>query len=93
MDGSGNLSEKRLWEWCEWFISIVEDQVSFMSIMLNLDEMKMRISALILFRSKFDKGIRMEAIVPLCHLFLAGSTPRREFQQMTGLGERTARSL
>ncbi len=93
LDGRGNLSEKLLWDWCEWFISIAEDQVSFMSKMLNLDEMKVRISALISFRSKFDKGIREEAIVPLYHMFLAGPTPRGEFQQMTGLGERTARSL
>jgi Fic family protein len=93
LDGRGNLSEKLLWEWCEWFISIAEDQVNFMTGMLNLDEMKARIAALITYRSKFDKGIREEAIVPLYHLFLAGSTPRGEFQQMTGLGERTARSL
>ncbi len=93
LDGRGNLSEKLLWEWCEWFISIAEDQVNFMSKMLNMEEMKARISALILFRSQFDKGIREEAIVPLYHLFLAGPTPRGEFQQMTGLGERTARSL
>jgi hypothetical protein len=93
LDGRGNLSEKLLWDWCEWFISIAEDQVSFMGRMLNLDEMKSRIAALISFRSKFDKGIREEAIVPLYHMFLAGPTPRGEFQQMTGLGERTARSL
>ncbi len=64
-----------------------------MSKMLKLDEMKARIAALIAFRSQFDKGIREEAVVPLYHLFLAGPTPRGEFQQMTGLGERTARSL
>lgn len=93
LDGRGNLSEKLLWEWCEWFISIAEDQVNFMTKMLNLDEMKARIAALISFRSQFDKSIRMDAIVPLYHLFLAGPTPRGEFQQMTGLGERTARSL
>ena len=93
MDGSGNLSEKMLWEWCEWFISIAEDQVSFMTKMLSLNEMKARISALVIFRSQFDKGIREEAIIPLFHMFLAGPTPRGEFQQMTGLGERTARSL
>lgn len=93
LDGRGNLSEKLLWEWCEWFISVAEDQVNFMSGMLNRDEMKTRITALISFRSKFNKGIREEAIVPLYHLFLAGPTPRGEFQQMTGLGERTARSL
>ncbi|OGS82582.1 MAG: cell filamentation protein Fic [Gallionellales bacterium GWA2_59_43] len=93
LDGRGNLSEKFLWEWCEWFISVAEDQVSFMTKMLNLDEMKARITALIIYRSQFDKGIRAEAILPLYHLFLAGPTPRGEFQQMTGLGERTARAL
>jgi Fic family protein len=93
LDGRGNLSEKTLWEWCEWFISIAEDQVGFMTKMLSLDEMKARISALVIFRSQFDKGVREEAIIPLFHMFLAGPTPRGEFQQMTGLGERTARSL
>lgn len=93
LDGRGNLSEKRLGDWCDWFISVAEDQVSFMHKMLKLDEMKMRIAALIAFRSPFDKGIREEAVVPLYHLFLAGPTSRGEFQQMTGLGERTARSL
>lgn len=93
LDGRGNLSEKMLREWCEWFIAIAEDQVSFMTKMLSLDEMKARISALVIFRSQFDKGIREEAIVPLFHMFLAGPMPRGEFQQMTGLGERTARSL
>ena len=93
LDGRGNLSEKLLGEWCDWFISVTEDQVSFMRRMLNLDEMKARIIALITFRSQFDKGIRVEAALPLFHLFLAGPTPRGEFQQMTGLGERTARSL
>ena len=50
-------------------------------------------AALITFRATQDKGIRSEAILPLYHLFLAGPTPRGEFQQMTGLGERTARTL
>lgn len=93
LDGRGNLSEQLLGEWCDWFISVAEDQVSFMRRMLNLDEMKARIMALIAFRAQFDKGIRAEAALPLFHLFLAGPTPRGEFQQMTGLGERTARSL
>lgn len=93
LDGRGNLSEKMLWEWCKWFIAIAEDQVNFMTKMLSLDEMKARISALVIFRSQFDKGIREEAIVPLFHMFLAGPMARGEFQQMTGLGERTARSL
>jgi len=93
LDGRGNLSEQRLGEWCDWFISIAEDQVGFMNKMLTLDEMKSRIVALITFRAQFDKAIRAEASIPLFHLFLAGPTSRGEFQQMTGLGERTARAL
>ncbi|MBK7764726.1 MAG: Fic family protein [Sulfuritalea sp.] len=93
LDGRGNLSEKLLWEWCEWFIALAADQVDFMARMLDLDAMKARIAALITYRSTLDKAIRAEAIVPLHHLFLAGPVPRGEFQQMTGLGERTARAL
>lgn len=55
--------------------------------------MKTRIQALVTFRAAHDKRIRMEAALPLYHLFLAGPTSRGEFQQMTGLGERTARAL
>jgi Fic family protein len=93
LDGRGNLSEKMLWEWCNWFIGIANDQLSFMEKMLNLAEMRTHIEALIMFRSSQDKAIRKEAIVPLYHLYLAGPTNRGDFLQMTGLGERTARSL
>jgi Fic family protein len=93
LDGRGNLSEKALWAWCDWFISIADDQVSFMTRMLALDAMKLRISALISFRSKLDTTIRDSAALPLYHLFLAGPTPRGEFIQMTGLAERTGRRL
>ena len=93
LDGRGNLSEGALWAWCAWFIEVCADQVGFMARMLELSGMKARIAALITFRAAQDKSIRSEAILPLYHLFLAGPTPRGEFQQMTGLGERTARAL
>ncbi|CAM3654042.1 Fic family protein [Polynucleobacter brandtiae] len=93
LDGRGNLSEATLRQWCSWFISIAEDQVGFMGQMLDLHQMKSRITALISYRSEMDKAIRREAILPLYHLFLAGPITRGEFQQMTGLQERTAQSL
>jgi hypothetical protein len=71
----------------------LEDQVSIMTRMFHLDGMKTRIQALISFRAAHDRRIRKEAALPLYHLFLAGPTARGEFQQMTGLGERTARTL
>lgn len=64
-----------------------------MSRMLDLDGMKQRIEALIKFRAAADKDIRPEAILPLHHLFAAGPVTRGEFIQLTGLGERTGRSL
>ncbi|MBU6504685.1 MAG: Fic family protein [Betaproteobacteria bacterium] len=93
LDGRGNLSEKALWAWCEWFISVAEDQVAFMTRMLQLDQMKARITAWVAYHAQFGKGIRAEAILPLYHVFLAGTVPRGEFLQMTGLAERTARTL
>jgi Fic family protein len=61
--------------------------------MLELDGMKRRIEALVRFRAAHDKNMRPEAILPLYHVFAAGPVTRGEFNQMTGLGERTARSL
>ena len=93
LDGRGNLSEQALHQWCAWFIGICEDQVGFMTRMFELDGMKTRIQALVTFRAAHDKRMRPEAVLPLHHLFLAGPSSRGEFQQMTGLGERTARTL
>jgi Fic family protein len=93
LDGRGNLTTAGLIEWIDFFLGICADQVGFMNTMLELDGMKRRIEALITFRAIHDKEIRPEAILPLHHIFAAGPVARREFAQMTGLGERTARKL
>lgn len=93
LDGRGNLITAGFIEWVDYFLGVVADQVQFMSKMLELDGMKRRIEALMTFRAAHDKAIRPEAILPLYHLFAAGPLTRKEFTQMTSLGERTARSL
>jgi len=93
LDGRGNLSEKALRAWCSFFLEICEDQVHFMGRMLDLDDVRGRISALITLRSEQDKDVRREAVAPLYHLFAAGPLTRGDFAQMTGLGERVARAL
>lgn len=93
LDGRGNLTAAGLTEWVEFFLGICEDQVDFMTRMLDLDGIKQRIAALITYRAAFDKEIRVEAILPLHHLFAAGPVSRGDFVQMTGLGERTGRTL
>lgn len=93
LDGRGALSERALIRFCEWFIGVCEDQVEFMARLLDLDRMKTRIHAMVLFRAAHDPRIRVESALPLHHLFVAGPLSRGEFQQMTGLGQRTARAL
>lgn len=93
LDGRGALSERALLRFCEWFVGVCEDQATFMTRLLDLDGMKTRIEALVTFRAAHDKRIRIEAALPLHHLFATGPVARGEFQRMTGLGERVARSL
>lgn len=93
LDGRGNLTEEGLGNWVAYFLEVCLDQVTFMERMFDLDPMKRRIEALIRFRSAEDKRIRIEAVLPLYYLFAAGPLTRGEFHQMTGLGERVARSL
>lgn len=94
LDGRGNLTERGLVAWINYFLDICEDQVQYMADTLNLDEMKSRITALVHAEAHGSKKrFRAEAILPLYHLFAAGPATRGEFIQMTGLGERTGRQL
>ena len=91
LDGRGNLSERMLMEWCDFFISLCEDQVSFMTQMLDLNQLKQRLAGLVLVRSQDRHDYRQEAVLPLHHVLAAGPVSRGEFLQMLGLGERTGR--
>ena len=97
LDGRGNLTEAGLREWVEFFLDLCEDQVGFMKRMLELDGMKRRIEALVVFRMETERdsggAMRREATLPLHYAFTSGPMSRSEFTQMSGLGERTARSL
>lgn len=91
LDGRGNLTQKGLLQWVDYFLRVCEDQVAFMRGMLALDSMKEKINALVLIETAKGR-LRAEAALPIYHLFAAGPATRGEFIQMTGLGERTGRS-
>jgi Fic family protein len=93
LDGRGNLSESGLLAWCQYFVEVCEDQVNFMSRMLNLDGLRQRIAALVAARDQMnhDGYYRQEAALPLHHVLVAGPVERGEFCRLTGLPERTAR--
>lgn len=92
LDGRGNLSEKALRQWCEFFIELADDQVTFMGKLLGLETLKDSIATLMLVRSESSQhsNYSRRATLPLHHVLLAGPTARGEFMTMTGLPERTA---
>jgi Fic family protein len=92
LDGRGNLSERGLSAWCEWFLHVCRDQVDFMWSMLNLDAVKPRIIGLIAARAAQDSRYRPETALALFHLFATGPLSRADFFRITGLGQRTAQS-
>ena len=92
LDGRGNLSEKALRQWCEYFVQLADDQASFMSELLDLERLKDGIATLMLVRSESSRygNYNRQATLALHHVLLAGPTARGEFMTMTGLSERTA---
>tara|TARA_B100000989_G_scaffold116825_1_gene85998 strand:- start:2884 stop:4080 length:1197 start_codon:yes stop_codon:yes gene_type:complete len=92
-DGRGNLSEEGLRRFCEYFLSTCLDQVTFISNMLDLEQIHDRIAALIIYLSQKDKDIRVEAILPLSYIFTSGPVSRADFKQMTGLSDKIAQQL
>ena len=95
LDGRGNFSEKLLWEWCEFFIEIAHDQVTFMTGMLCLADLRERIAALMLVRSESSQfeNYTKEATLALHHVLIGGPVSRGDFCQMIGLPERSARRV
>ena len=95
LDGRGNLSQKMLWEWCQYFVELCEDQVSFMGTMLDLPKLKDRLRAYVVVKG-VTEGLteyREEAILPLQAVAVGGAMPRGDFIRMTGLEERTGRKV
>ncbi len=91
LDGRGNLSETALIQWIDYVMTTCLDQVHFMRGLLDLDGMKDRLEACLVYESTVVKsGVRIEAIYPLHYLYLSGEEMGRgDFKSMLGVGERT----
>jgi len=90
LDGRGNLSERGLAAFAKYFLETCLDQVTFMSELLQLKDLRPRMRAYLKLLAETESDIRAEAEPALYHVFLAGSVKRGEFKQMTGLGARVA---
>ncbi len=92
LDGRGNLTESGLEQWIGWVLATSQDQVRFMTGLLNLSTMKDRIAACLSFEQQVVKaGVRTEALRALHYLFSSqAELERADFKAMLGLGERLA---
>jgi len=90
LDGRGNLSEKRLAEFCEYAIQTAIDQARFMARMFALDNFRFRAEHFFR-RVRFD--LKPESAYLFIHAFCTGELERMEAGRLTGLPERTARDV
>lgn len=91
-DGRGNLSEKRLMAFCQFFLQVALDQIGYMTQVLAIDRMLGRLRSLVdllVLKRKW----RPEAYYVLEAVFLKGSIARGEVMRLTGLSDKTAKEL
>jgi Fic family protein len=95
LDGRGNLTQAGFLDWINYTLDLCLDQIQFMTLQLNAQDMRGRIAAALAFEEgTLRSGVRREALLPLHYLFMAqGELGRAEFKRMTGLGERVATDL
>ncbi len=86
-DGRGNLSERRLTEFCIYFTENIIDQVNFMSSMFEFSKLFERI------RNYIDNisGLKKESFLLIKEAVINGKVKRGEVPFITGMNERTAR--
>ena len=89
LDGRGNLSERALREFVEWFLRVALDQIQFMHGLFEPDTFFARLQVYI----ERDLALRPEARAIAEHVVLRGSMARGEAARVSGLGERVARDL
>ncbi len=92
LDGRGNLTERGLIEFIEYFLQTCLDQIQFMGSMLDLQAFETRLAQMLaaLSQDKSTRYLRVEAAVPLTFLATVDSMDRTQFKAMTGLAARTA---
>lgn len=92
LDGRGNLSDAALADLCAVFLDVANDQVAFMSSLLQLDTLDRRIRGWV-ERLAASRELRPQAAHVLTELVIRGSLARGEVARVAGMPERTARLL
>lgn len=89
LDGRGNLSQKALIEFTEWFLRICLDQITFMTGMFSLDKLAGRLDKFVMSSDE----LKPEAVMLLQEALIRGEFARGEAPRITRLPERSARRI
>jgi Fic family protein len=91
-DGRGHLSERALWDFCEFTLRVMADQISFMEQLLDLAGLERRIEHYV---HVVDAQVTPDAdrvFLLLREALLRGEFPRGEAGRIVGASDRTGRS-
>lgn len=88
-DGRGNLSQRALVDFTDWFLKVCLDQVTFMSELFDIENLARRL------RTYVDRSehLKPQAANLLEEALIRGQFERGEAPRITGLPERTARRV
>ena len=89
LDGRGNLSQRALIEFTEWFLKVCIDQISFMADLFQIGTLSRRLRSYV----ERSQSLRPEAARLLEEALGRGEVERGELPRITGLPERSARRL
>ncbi|MBI5771804.1 MAG: Fic family protein [Verrucomicrobia bacterium] len=91
-DGRGHLSERALWDFCEFTLRVMADQIAFMEQLLDLDGLERRIEHYV---HGVDAEVAPEAdrvFLLLREALLRGEFPRGDAARIVGASDRTGRT-
>jgi Fic family protein len=91
-DGRGNLSNRRLEEFCEFFLIRAIDQVDFMSEILHVDTMQKNIRNVVKYMV-FLEVLRPEAEFILIDVFLKGKINKADAMRITKTSDKTLKNI
>ena len=89
LDGRGNLSQRALVEFVQWFLRVCLDQVSFMASLFEIDTLAGRLRTYV----SRSEALKSEASRLLEEALRRGEFERGEASNITRLPERTARRV
>lgn len=89
LDGRGNLSQKALIEFSEWFLKTSLDQITFMTSLFDIATLDRRLGRLV----QRSETLKPEAARLLSEALVRGEFERGAASRVTGLPERSARRV